>query len=313
VDRDAMTINIVEAKEWRTRTIDETNKRQHDDLIRQQQAVIAWLKTTDSLQEDELDTQLGRCHANTCNWITQNGKLGAWMGRGPGKKILWLKGKPGAGKLPSSLPYFFLILTSWPGKTVLCSRLIRFLKQDGHTIVLYYFCNNYRSQESDDLVHILRAFCAQLLQSRPDFVPYFYDQFLAKGLSPSTSTLIQALRPVMASINFVRMVVDGLDEWNTESVRKTVDSLVPLLSSGGQETSQRLLFSSRDVPQISKTLSKAEIISLNEEKLAINEAMRLYVHDRIGEIGYQFQSHVSSRVLESIENELVKKADGNYF
>lgn len=103
---------------------------------------------------------------------------------------------------------------SYLGKTVLCSRLIHFLEGDGHTMVLYYFCNNYRSSKSDDLVHILRAFCAQLIRSQTDFVPYFFHQFLAKGLNPSIPNLIQALRPALVSIGSVRIVVDGLDEWS---------------------------------------------------------------------------------------------------
>lgn len=103
---------------------------------------------------------------------------------------------------------------SYLGKTVLCSRLIHFLEGDGHTMVLYYFCNNYRSSKSNDLVHILRAFCAQLIRSQTDFVPYFFHQFLAKGLNPSIPNLIQALRPALVSIGSVRIVVDGLDEWS---------------------------------------------------------------------------------------------------
>jgi hypothetical protein len=110
VDREAGSISIVEATAWRARAIEENAKRAQESLIFQQRAVVSWLMTTDSLQEDELDAQLGRCHADSCNWITKNPKLNAWMRRGPGKKILWLKGKPGAGTyctqwLSSSFPH----------------------------------------------------------------------------------------------------------------------------------------------------------------------------------------------------------------
>lgn len=95
VDRDAASISIVEAKEWRNDAMAQIEKRERESLIKQQQAVIAWLETTASSQENELNTQLDYCHANTCNWMTGNSKMKAWMGRGSGKKLLffvrWLR------------------------------------------------------------------------------------------------------------------------------------------------------------------------------------------------------------------------------
>jgi hypothetical protein len=309
VDKEAQAISIVEAKACRSRAIEETAKREQDNLIFQRQAVISWLQTDISLQEDELHTQLDRCHTDTCNWITKNHKLSSWIKRGPGKKILWMKGKPGAGLSTYSLERGTLAY-SFVGKTVLCSRLIHFMKQDGQTTVLFYFCNNYRSAEANGLVYILRSFCAQLIQAQPDLVSYFFDEHLAKGLSPSIPNLLRALPLIITSIEAVRIVIDGLDEWDTQNIKKTINELAPLVSASSQGLSHRLLFSSRDVPQISQLLSKKDILSLGDEKSVINIAMQSYIHAGVTEIGAQFQSHVDQSILREVETELVEKADG---
>jgi hypothetical protein len=78
----------------------------------------------------------------------------------------------------------------------------------------------------------------------------------------------------------------------------------------GRGMSHRLLFSSRDVPQISRLLSKKEILSLSDEKLVIDLAMRSYVNVGITRIRSQFHNYVDQVSLNEIESELVDKADG---
>ena len=63
-----------------------------------QQSVLSWLKNGDSVQEEELNVQLDRCHPNTCDWLRQNTKTNTWLKHDQENKILWLKGKPGSGK-----------------------------------------------------------------------------------------------------------------------------------------------------------------------------------------------------------------------
>jgi hypothetical protein len=209
-------------------------------------------------------------------------------------------------------PRHSLCLHIEKGKTVLCSKLISFLKEDDQTTVLYYFCNNYRSNEVKDLIAILRFFCAQLLQAHPDLTAYFYDEYLGKGANPSIPTLLKALPLALSSIDTVRIVVDGLDEWDSKSVKKTITDLMPLVFSHTPGVSHRLIFSSRDIPQISHKLFKELTISLSDEKPVIDSAMRAYIHARITDIGDQFQGRVNKVVLDIIEDRLVENADGEY-
>lgn len=67
VDRDVAAINAIEAKEWRTRAMDEAYERDQDSSAIQQQAMISWLKINNLQQEDALDAQLNRCHPNSCS------------------------------------------------------------------------------------------------------------------------------------------------------------------------------------------------------------------------------------------------------
>lgn len=79
--------------------MEEAAAREKESSILQFQAVISWLQVADSLQEDELDQLLRRCHLGTCDWITRNPKISGWMKLGIHQKVMWLKGKPGSGTL----------------------------------------------------------------------------------------------------------------------------------------------------------------------------------------------------------------------
>jgi hypothetical protein len=107
VDREAVSIDIVEAKAWRTRALEYASKREQESLPLHIQAIMSWLKLEDSLQEDEMDQQLDCCHPATCNWIVHNAKINAWMKQDDHQKVVWLKGKPGSG-ITAHLGYFGL-------------------------------------------------------------------------------------------------------------------------------------------------------------------------------------------------------------
>jgi hypothetical protein len=99
VDKEATSLDIIEAKEWRKKAIVEMTKREKEISTSQMQAVLSWLQVKDYEQEDELDRLSNYCHPGTCDWILQNRIIRSWMKRGLDQPVIWLKGKPGAGEL----------------------------------------------------------------------------------------------------------------------------------------------------------------------------------------------------------------------
>jgi hypothetical protein len=98
VDKEANSFDIVEAKEWRTRWLDEISKKEKARVASQFQDVLSWLEVSSSEQEDKIDDLSNRSHSGSCNWILNNQKTRLWMRKGPEQPIMWLKGKPGSGK-----------------------------------------------------------------------------------------------------------------------------------------------------------------------------------------------------------------------
>lgn len=66
-------------------------------------ASIAWLNLDNTCrqheQEDILDKLTSDCCPGTTEWILKHQKMKSWLKEGRASPILWLKGKPGSGKL----------------------------------------------------------------------------------------------------------------------------------------------------------------------------------------------------------------------
>jgi hypothetical protein len=102
VDKEANSIDIAEAKEWRSKLMEDTVKKEQERSVTQFYAALSWLEVKDYEhieQEDELDRQSSLHHAHSCDWIQKNPKARLWMRLGKEELVLWLNGKPGAGKL----------------------------------------------------------------------------------------------------------------------------------------------------------------------------------------------------------------------
>ena len=192
--------------------------------------------------------------------------------------------------------------------------MVSLLSIDKHTTVLYYFCNNYRASEVNGLAPILRTFCSQLIQAKADLSSYIFDEYVGKGLHPSVPNLLELLPLLLSCFETVRIIVDGLDEWDPRSKKNLVTDLIPLASSNGAADgmSHKLLFSSRDVPPINRVLSSKSTVSLSEEKSVVDGAIRRFVHASIADMQRRFTDSVEPNVLEEIGKQLVLKSEGTF-
>lgn len=100
IDKQAATYHILEVKEWRQRSLDDSITRERRWGTEQLQAVHNWLGTEVQAQKLKLDWLSTRSHAGTSGWILNHMKFRSWLQRGRGKPVLWIHGKPGSGKFP---------------------------------------------------------------------------------------------------------------------------------------------------------------------------------------------------------------------
>jgi hypothetical protein len=110
VDTEAVSIDIVEAKQSRNRVQDEIQQRQKRDMeileqserstrIAHLQHSVAWLSVDETIQEMEFEVKSSRRHEKTCEWIMKEPQMKAWLKDDTKHPLLWLNGKPGAGML----------------------------------------------------------------------------------------------------------------------------------------------------------------------------------------------------------------------
>lgn len=103
VDKEALSISIVEARSWRRQADLDLQKRELDRQAVQFKDAVAWLAVESRTQEDDLDRLSRRRGPGTCDWILQVPRFTSWLSNANDEPVLWLKGIPGAGNSPDNL------------------------------------------------------------------------------------------------------------------------------------------------------------------------------------------------------------------
>ena len=197
---------------------------------------------------------------------------------------------------------------------MLCSHIIKGLKQDTKTVVLYYFCHfkfySDSSQDSSISAMILKSLAAQMLRHDRDLAPLIFDTCLSQNLKPSRSQMRQILPILISAFQSVRIIIDGLDECD-ESAQKTILEEILLLPLSKATGRCKVMISSQDVDQIYKSLRTRTTVSLSEEHKTHHKAIQGFAHSRfsqlirdLDDISFQGDS------VKSIEQALVDKANG---
>ncbi|KAF2103370.1 hypothetical protein NA57DRAFT_72345 [Rhizodiscina lignyota] len=298
IDREAMALHISEARLWRQSAMDRALRLEQENLIAHSQAVMSWLKTSDVLQQDELDNQFEKGSPGTCEWVIRHSQMKKWIQPSQETEILWLKGKPGSGK------------------TVLCANTIRFLKIGGSATVIYYFCNNYRMGYLNGLASVLQSLCSQLLEAEKALYSIAYEQYISKEKSSSIQNLSLLLHTLISTFDNVRIIIDGLDEWDSSHAQRMVKELRLIISKKEKNTFHKLLISSRELPHLNRTFAMKPVISLSDEREAIDSAIRSFADSSVSEIFKTLKDDsntaLDDRVQHDIQSDLVRKADGMF-
>ncbi|KAI1399172.1 hypothetical protein F4819DRAFT_429846 [Hypoxylon fuscum] len=291
IDQHATAINILQAKEWRQKSMDESVVREKRWESEQLQAVLNWLNAVENEQDIKHEWLKEQCFPGTAQWIVQNSKFRSWMQRGRGNSVMWLFGKPGSGK------------------SVLASTIISFMQSNPKQRALYFFCD-YHTPAYGISAYIFRVFCSQILRFSPELAPFFYDEYSSKGLSPSAMVLKEALSKTMKSIEFVRLVVDGIDELPSSEHRKLISELIDLATSSGDTC--KLLISSQDLPSIRPSLSRRSTLFLGDETEPIRKDIGYIVEKALVELDDALGGELGGDLLENIRANIMSKAEGMF-
>ncbi|KAL6790808.1 hypothetical protein J3E68DRAFT_411388 [Trichoderma sp. SZMC 28012] len=311
IDREANARNIAEAKEmrqdirrWREQSLEQVSNLDGEEAAKQYQSIISWLNMdeSDQLAIFESISAEGRKHPGTCSWVLKNPKISSWLQSKPDTSVLWLQGTPGSGK------------------SVISTQLVNFM-QASNMFVIHHFCT-YLYTSSTTYEQILKSLLMQLLRKDGDLVAHVYEEFVLGKKSPTVPALERLLQLLFKSISnepskaeYVWIILDGLDECELEKQARVVSLMNQVASdrSSPGNTTCKVLISSRTSSILSNCLRKKQTISLSDEKVCLEEAIRQYASQRLQSLEQKFhQLHISPGEVDNIERGIAKKADGMF-
>lgn len=194
------------------------------------------------------------------------------------------------------------------GKSVLVSQIVPFVSADPSKRIMFFFCD-YRTPAYEVTTQILKAFLAQCISQDPGIVPFLYDEYIAKALSPSAKVLKAALIAVFKSMDLVRLIVDGLDEIQATEHKHILRELVQFTKLCGE--SCKLLVASQDLPTIRPALGNMPCIFLGDERQAIERDMGTVVDATLTELDETLNGALAEEQKAWLRASILKKAEGS--
>ncbi|KAI9727859.1 MAG: hypothetical protein M1834_007905 [Cirrosporium novae-zelandiae] len=134
-------------------------------------------------------------------------------------------------------------------------------------------------------------------------VPYICDQYISKAKRPLKPSLTCLLPDLLQTLSGLRIIVDGLDEWEPHEQKVVLEDLTRVSKASGPTL--KLLLSLRDVEPISRTLKDKPIVSLRDERPAIKKAIGSYVTARL----IPLQERFGNDSVIRLGCEIMRKAD----
>ncbi|KAG8668043.1 hypothetical protein FPOAC1_007404 [Fusarium poae] len=310
IDLEANAHNISQAKKmrddirkWREESENRLRQEDNEQCARQYGSIVSWLTVNDVDQlaiVDSITSEVEK-YQGTCGWLLKNKSIRSWADAKPNTPALWLKGAAGTGK------------------SVMCTQLINFLKET--RFVICHFCT-YLYAASTMYEQILKSLLVQILRRDADLAAHVYKTCVMERKSPTTPVLENMLQELFASMSsepskaeYVWVIIDGLDECDSDKQQRLVRLINRLTSKPvvAGSTGCKVLISSRAPSAPLERLMRKQVISLNEEKSVLNEAVCQYVGQRLTLMDTKLrQLNVQRAEVAEIQDMIVTKSDGMF-
>jgi ankyrin repeat domain-containing protein 50 len=250
----------------------------------------ACLRSLSFSNVDDRLHNISLAHADTCNWLFETTQFQRWRGRddlASHSGVLWIKGKPGAGK-----------------STLMKHTLLYFQERLEDYVIAAYFFNARGSSLEKTPLGMLRSILYQLFDQDPflreRFIPVYLDKRKKHGqewewqLGDLRDFLLSEIKQFECQRKPLLLFIDALDECDELEVRHVVSFLESLSTSAvSSKTLLNICLSSRHYPTIS--MEKRLELRIDEER-GHDQDILLYVQHKL-------------RVRdEEIEKQLLRKA-----
>ncbi|KAK1994353.1 ankyrin [Colletotrichum falcatum] len=262
----------------------------HDDHRSSDDHRQTWLDSLKFKQLDSRQSTIIAAHNKTCRWFLESPNYNEWLKPemlAEHRGLLWIRGKPGAGK-STLMKYLYATTPGTHGR---------------QTVVACFFFNARGENLERSLEGMYRSLLLQLFGGYPELKPVLDDVVITdKGRFHSLNTLKDVFRKAVLELDRRRLTcfIDALDECDEQQVMDMVDYFEDLTSEttdAGVEL--RICFSSRHYPYVDT--ERGIKITLEDQK-GHTEDLVNYVVSRL---------RIQNRELkEELQSKLIEKASG---
>ncbi|KAK9774284.1 putative C2H2-type domain-containing protein [Seiridium cardinale] len=215
IKMEATLAEFEEIRRLNQTTAIEFNNMRQAELDRKRNATIQWLSASNSQVVQEEYIEASSLCVGAGDWLVADHRFRNWSDlQYCSNPLLWMTGKPGAGK------------------SVLVSRVVTEIQQfcKAQTIlanqgisVAYFYCK-HSDPDRNTFIAVARGILSQLLKQQPHLLDHLYEQSSMSGdISLSSKSLAQDLLNIALNGGKVTyIVIDGFDECDKKSRKEII-------------------------------------------------------------------------------------------
>lgn len=171
------------------------------------------------------------------------------------------------------------------------------------TVAIFYFFTHNQTFRNH-ATEVLRSFATQLLAASTGLAPYILETFANNGQRATKKSLAIILEKMIASLQNIRIVVDGLDECPQDEQDEVIEDLLRI--RGPVPGACKVLLSSRKHRTISRLLQSKPTVRLDDNAENVNATIASFVQPRLQYLRNKF----GSNIIDELGRQLLAKANG---
>jgi hypothetical protein len=257
-----------------------------------QEKILSWIGGMDygAMQSDMISS---RCKG-TGQWLLESPVFISWLNNSR-EKSLFCHGIPGAGKsIMASIIVEHLLTKAIPQQT-LGNEMIG---------IAFIYCR-YSEHARQQPVHLLSAILKQLLQHVPTAAPLewirkLYEKHIKSGTRLDFDEAIEAVRKILESFKRIFLVIDALDECQSDTLAK----LLPQLRKLQDASDLRILATSRPHESIADEFKDDLKLQIEADSGDVGH----YLNDRLSALPEVVQKTPS--LFSDVKRTVINAVDG---
>jgi hypothetical protein len=177
------------------------------------------------------------------------------------------------------------------------------LLKDSNSTIAYYFLDS-NSSVRDLCSNIFRSIASQIIQHNPNLAVHVDTNYVGRGIPCSRTHLDELIPELLNTLEMTRIVIDGLDECAESDQKEILKHFRRLFALPG--TRCKILFSSRNCPNIRAVLANVPTVSLSERKGKVEKDIKLFIRQSLSDLRKSW----NASLIDDIEQKMLGKAAG---